>query len=154
MKCWRLPSGGRAGPPGHAPLVCHNNARPPCPFLLPPLPLHLLHFPHLHSTGGAASSSPHIVLSAVWVEALRCAAFAEGPQLGVAQRAINACYLVGSLRREINFPGARAKRRSWRLSEVMGAWTPPGPKPAKKRPMCSPPGAGRKGRENAHPTHT
>ena len=51
-----------------------------------------------------------------------------------------------------NLPGARAESCSVRLSEVMGARTLPGPKPAKKRPTCSPPGAGRKGRGVSPPS--
>ena len=109
-----------------------------------------------HHYGGAASSPSTWDVSPAWVEALRCAAIAEGALSGAAQRALNACYLGGPLLQPQGHqvPGARAGSCSLRLSEVMGARTLPGPKPAKKRPMCSPPGAGRKGKESAHTPRT
>ena len=120
-------------------------------------PEHSPHHTTTHHTTMAVR--PHLPfargISPAQVGALRCAAIAEGALSGAAQRALNACYLGGPLLppQGHQVPGARAGSCSLRLSEVMGARTLPGPKPAKKRPMCSPPGAGRKGRERSPHAH-
>ena len=81
----------------------------------------------------------------MWGGALWCAAISEGVLSGaqpMCATSVAPCYHPW----DSNLPGARAGSRLVRLSGARGAQTLLGPKPAKKRPMCSPPGAGRKGR--------
>ena len=116
------------------------------------------HFTSLHSTfhnGGAASSLTCMGCKFRAGGSSEVCCRCRGRSFGGAQRASNACYLGGLLlpSPDHNLPGASAGSRHVRLFEAMGAWTLPGPKPAKKRPMCSPPGAGRKGRERSPHAH-
>ena len=115
----------------------------------------VLSAPHHFHNGGAASSSTRMrCKSSAGGSSVVCC-LCRGRSFGGAQRASNACYLGGLLLPppDHNLPGASAGSRHVRLFEAMGARTLPGPKPAKKRPMCSPPGAGRKGRERSPHAH-
>ena len=121
-----------------------------------------LHFIPLHSTshstfhnGGAALSPTCMGCKFRAGGSSEVCCRCRGRSFGGAQRASNACYLGGLLLPppDHNLPGASAGSRHVRLFEAMGARTLPGPKPAKKRPMCSPPGAGRKGRERSPHAH-
>ena len=149
---------------------------PPPPSPLPSIPTPSPHFPFTlllwggwwvrvvsrrRSFGGGTARAQCVLLRVPRAllqgrhsaHSMRATSVTEGVLSGAAQCAINACYLSGSLRREIKFPGARAERR---LCGSPRLWVP-GRFRDRSLPRNDPCAVllGRVGRgESAHPTHT